>query len=225
MRLGLLFMGLVLLWGCSKDSPKPPSAAMLLFPEQNSECTTGVDLNGTSSRVEFRWQKAANADSYELRVTNITTNITQTISTEQLRAPLPLEKGAPFSWVVITRNTETQESAVSSIWQFYNAGSERSYAPFPAQIISPKSGGTVFRDINNEVVLEWSGADVENDISGYDIFFSTENPPVAQLTSTDATTTSTNVGVDADTVYYWKVITIDGEGNRSDSGTFGFKVL
>jgi len=225
MRRRLLFVLFIVWLGCGKDSPKPPQAAKLLFPEQNSECTTGEDLNSTTSRVEFRWQKAANTDSYELRVTNNNSNITQTVSTGQLSAKLPLQKGSPFSWVVISRNTDTQESAVSSTFRFYNAGSERSYAPFPAAILSPASGATVFRDINNEVVLEWAGADVDNDIVGYELYFSTNNPPLALFSEPGESTTSIKVSVEANTVYYWNLITIDSEGNRSESGIYGFKVL
>ena len=225
MRFIMIILAAYCLSGCGKDSPKGPAVVKLLFPEQNSECTTGIDLNETTSRVEFLWQKAANTDSYELRVTHSLTNVTQTVSTSQLSAELPLQKGAPYSWLVVSRNTDTQESAVSDSWQFYNAGSVRSYAPFPAGIISPKSGATVFRDINNEVVLEWAGADVDNDITGYELYFSTENPPLTLFSQPGASTTSIKVSVQANTAYYWQIITIDSEGNRSDSGSYGFKVL
>ncbi len=197
----------------------------MIFPNQNSECTTGVDLNATTSRVEFRWQKAAHTDSYELRVTNIVTNISQTVGTGQLSAELPLQKGAPYSWTVVSRNDETQESAISAVWRFYNAGSEQSYAPFPADILAPKPGGTIIRDINNEVVLEWEGADVDNDIAGYELYFSTANPPLTLIAEPAASTTSIKVSVEANTVYYWSITTVDSEGNRSDSGTYGFKVF
>lgn len=224
MRPLVITMVVLSLLGCGKDSPKPPAAAKLLFPEQNSECTTGVDLNETTSRVEFLWQKAANTDSYELRVTHLLTQVTQTVSTAQLSAELPLQKGAPYSWIVISHNSETQETAISSSWRFYNAGAVRTYAPFPAEIIAPESGATVFRDINNEVVLEWAGADIDNDIAGYELYFSEVDPP-ALFSEPAASTTSIKVSVQANTVYFWKIITTDREGNRSDSGIYGFRVL
>src|SRR5680860_350517 len=119
MLFGFCFLMLV---ACRKDSPRPPAAAVLSFPLQNSECTTGVDLDGTTSQVEFKWLQADHAQNYELRVTHLVKGSTQTLSTESLSAKLPLEKGAPYSWVVITRNTETQESASSAKWFFYNSG-------------------------------------------------------------------------------------------------------
>lgn len=211
--------------GCSKDSPKPPAAALLTFPLPNSECTTGISLNDTTSEVEFRWQAAANTQTYELRVTQILTSITQTISTQNTLARLPLQKGAPYSWVVISRSGKTMETAISAVSQFYNAGSESTFAPFPATITNPKSGTSVFKDINNEVVLEWTGADVDNDIVGYELYFSTESPPLTLLASPSANTSSSKVSVESDVVYYWRIVTIDAEGNTSDSGIFTFKAL
>ena len=54
--------------------------------------------------VEFKWQQAANTDTYELRVSNLNTSTTQTISTSALSAKLPLQKGALYSWLVNTKN-------------------------------------------------------------------------------------------------------------------------
>lgn len=214
----------VLLLGCKKkEDPKPPEIAKLVFPANNSECTTGSDLSATSSQVEFRWQMAPNADTYELRVTNMDANTTQTISTSALSAKLPLEKGGLYSWLVRTRNASVTETAVSETWRFYNAGFETTYAPFPAEIIAPKLGSSVVRDINNQVTLEWIGSDIDNDVEHYDVYLSTEKPPATLVESFTSATTSTKINVSADTVYYWKVITKDGEGNTSDSGVFDFR--
>lgn len=222
---GLLFVFCVLmLVACRKDSPKPPAAAVLSFPLQNSECTTGMDLDGTTSQVEFKWQQADNAQKYELRVTHLIKGTTQTLSTETLSAKLPLEKGAPYSWVIITRNSETQESVTSAKWFFYNAGTRITHAPFPAQSVAPQSGSTVSGDLNNEVRLEWTGADVDNDIAGYDIYFATEMPPLDQATSGPIINTSLNVTVSSNSLYYWRITTRDREGNTSDSGIFSFRV-
>ncbi len=221
----LLCVGLLLL-GCSKDSPpKPPVAALLSFPEQNSECTTGIDLNAVTSQVEFRWQTASNTDTYELRVTNVNSGVSQTVTTAALSARLPLEKGALHRWNVVTRNEKTEITATSDTWQFYNAGSQTTYAPFPAEIVSPESGASVIRDINNEITLQWIGADVENDIAGYEIYLDTNNPPTTLVGSPSVSINNLQVSVMSNTVYYWKVITRDREENTSDSGVFSFRAL
>ncbi|MBT8205158.1 MAG: hypothetical protein KJP14_08775 [Eudoraea sp.] len=226
MRKIILFCIGVLLLGCSKDSPpKGPEAALLTFPERNSECTTGTDLNAVTSQVEFRWQTAKFTDTYELRVTNVNSGVSQTVTTAALSARLPLEKGALHRWNVLTRNEKTEVVATSDTWQFYNAGTETSYAPFPAEIVSPESGASVIRDINNEITLQWIGADVDNDIAGYEIYMDTNNPPATIVGSPSVSINSIQVTAASESVYYWKVITRDREGNTSDSGVFSFRAL
>lgn len=226
MRHLVIFISCLLVFGCKKkDAPKPPEASILVFPNQNSECTTGESLDESTSNVEFRWVSSANTEIYELKVSNITTGIAQTISTASLSAKLPLEKGAPYSWFVVSKNTKANETAFSETWQFYNAGSQITYAPFPAQIIFPKSGASVLKDINNEVELSWSGADIEDDIEVFEVYFGTE--PTANILIASLTSDGFNqkVSVLSETTYYWRIVTRDAEGNTSDSGIFQFKGL
>ncbi len=226
MRIILVLLFGVLLVGCSKKSdPKPPVAATLVFPNKDSECTTGRDLSETTSEIEFKWMASDHTESYELRVTNLSTGITQTMNTNAISAKLPIAKGEPFSWVVRSKNTKVSDVATSSTWHFYNAGYLTTHAPFPAQLVNPQNGASLFKDINNEVTLEWSAADVDNDIIGFEIYFSTENPPLDLIAFTTSTKRSQVVGVSSNTTYYWRVITNDAEGNSSNSGVFTFKAL
>ncbi|MBD0779568.1 hypothetical protein HPE56_17335 [Maribacter sp. ANRC-HE7] len=216
----------VLLLGCKKKStPKSPEASVLVFPDKNSECTTGRDLNETTSQVEFKWMASEHTESYELRVTNLNSNITQTTITKSTSAKLPIAKGEPFSWLVRSKNTNVTETATSSTWNFYNAGSITTYAPFPAQLVNPQNGASLFKDINNEITLEWTAADLDDDIIGFDIYFSTEDPPEILEASLASTKREETVSVGSNITYYWKVVTKDAEGNSSDSGVFAFKVL
>lgn len=226
MRTAILLLFGVLLIGCKKkSSPKPPEIATLVFPNKNSECTTGRSLNLNTSEVEFMWMASDHTESYELRVTNLNTNTTQTINTAAISAKLPIAKGELFSWLVRSKNTKVTETALSETWRFYNAGFQTTYAPFPAEVIEPKNGTSIFKDINNEVTLEWNGADIENDIDGYELYFSTTSPPEILIASPSSAQNSEKVSVTSNATYYWKVITKDSEGNSSDSGTFTFKVL
>lgn len=219
----VVLFGFVLL-ACSKSDPSPPEAASLVFPEQNSECTTGIDKSETTSEVEFRWQAANNTETYQLRATQLLTNVTKTTTTSATSASLTIDKGAPYSWQIISRNTQTDVSVASATWRFYNAGTQTTYAPFPAAIEAPSSGESVPIDNNGEVTLSWSGADVENDITGYDIYHSTINPPATLAVSTLVGTTDVQIDVTAGT-YYWKVITKDREGNTSDSGVYSYRAF
>ncbi|MBM1105580.1 hypothetical protein JQC67_05435 [Aurantibacter crassamenti] len=221
----VLLLAFFVVAGCKKKDPvNLPEAALLVFPNKNSECTVGNDISATTREVDFKWQKATYATSYELRVTNIDANSTQTISTPALSARLPILKGATFSWVVLSKNEQVTNKVSSAAWQFYNAGSETSRPPFSAEIIAPELGKSLFKDINNEVTLSWLGSDVDNDIVEYDIYFDTVSPPISVLASLGADVTEQKVSVEANTVYYWKVVTKDGDNHTSDSGIFDFRI-
>lgn len=214
------------LGACRKeDGPKPPEQVQLVFPEQNSECTTGQSLGETTSRVTFRWQEADYVDVYELRVTNINTGTVQTISTATNSTSLPIAKGTPFSWSVQSRNNRVTDVVSSAAWNFYNAGSVSSYAPFPADILGPRMSERLFKDLNNEVTLSWTGSDLDNDIANYEVFFSTVNPPSDRIATLGAGITQQKVTVGSNMVYYWSVITKDEEGNETSSGVYSFQVL
>jgi len=216
----------LLLFSCKDEEPSlPPESVQLVFPERNSECTTGVDITATTSEVEFIWQAANNTESYELIVTNLNNNNKQDITVTTTQAKLPIQRGTPYSWVVISKNSSVLESATSPTWSFYNAGFQSTYAPFPAEIVAPKMGASALIDNNNEVELRWTGADVDNDIEGYEIYVSSENPPETLLASPDAGTLSVQVSAMPNTIYYWRVISKDSEGNSSDSGVFEFRAL
>lgn len=218
---------LVLLVSCGggDDAPPVPEGATLVFPEENSECTTGIDIDQTSTQITFQWMASDNTDRYTLNVVNLDTNVPQNISTTSTSASLTIAKGTPFSWSVTSQNSASDQVATSETWLFYNAGSQTTYAPFPAQLVNPASGSTVQKDIANEVLLEWSGADVDNDIDSFEVFFSDVNPPTTSVGTTDSTTMELSVDVISGGVYYWKVVTTDLEGNTSDSGVFDFKVF
>ena len=223
--LQILILGLLFSCGGNDDPPPAPEGANLVFPAENSECTTGISINETLSQVTFQWEPSANTDSYTLNVVNLETNTPQTISTATPSASLSIEKGTPFSWSVNSLNMNSDQIATSDTWLFYNAGSQTTYAPFPAQLLSPISGSTVLKSLANEVVLEWLGADVEDDIASFEVFFSGQNPPTTSMGTTDAATMKFAVGVLSDTVYYWRITTTDLEGNTSDSGIFEFWVF
>lgn len=226
---GRLFLVVIFgaFFGCGGDDGPPPApqGAQLVFPERDSECTTGIEINETQSQVTFEWQPANNTDRYTLTVINLMTNSPQAISTTNTSAALSIEKGAPFSWSILSSNDDSDETATSESWLFYNAGSQTTYAPFPAQIIFPRAGGTVQASTDGEVELEWLGADVEDDIVNFEVYFSSTSPPEILLGTSTTENSTISADVISGQIYYWRVITMDAEGNSSDSGIFDFKVL
>ncbi|GMN10424.1 hypothetical protein MTsPCn9_31100 [Croceitalea sp. MTPC9] len=217
---------LLFIISCKKDDPpRNPEGAILVFPLQNSECTTGISVNETLSQVTFEWQPSANTETYVLSVVNLNTNTPQTITVSSTSASLSIQKGAPFSWTVTSFNSNTDVTATSENWLFYNAGPQINYAPFPAQIITPVSGSTVQANEANQIVLRWMGADVEDDITSFEVYFSEQNPPNLLQTIDDAATMEVTVDVTSGNTYFWRVVTTDSNGNTSDSGIYDFKVL
>lgn len=75
------------------------------------------------------------------------------------------------------------------------------------------------------MTLRWKGADVDNDISTYDVYFGTDaNPPVIQTKLPATTSSIADVTVVAGTKYFWRVVTKDAKGNSSSSEIFQFTV-
>ncbi|SER05768.1 hypothetical protein SAMN05421824_2913 [Hyunsoonleella jejuensis] len=206
--------------GPDPDKVDPPSAATLVFPEQNSECTTGSNLTSTESTILFNWNDANNATSYRLFVKNLNTQNTQNYTSSISERSVTVLRGTPYSWYVISKNSGT-ETAQSPTWKFYNAGEAvSSYAPFPAELIAPELSATL--SFTTSVTLEWKGEDVDNDIKEYDVFFGTISPPVDKATTTSNASASVNVS--SGTTYYWRIVTHDAQNNNSESQIFQFSV-
>ncbi|WP_248722059.1 hypothetical protein [Seonamhaeicola sp. ML3] len=198
----------------------PPGAASLVFPEQNSECTTGSNLTSTESTITFNWNDASNATSYQLFVKNLNTlstlNYTSNISEKQVT----ILRGTPYSWYVVSKNSGTT-TAQSSTWKFYNAGeATTSYAPFPAELVAPALSETLKN--TTSTMLQWKGSDVDNDIKEYDVFFGMSNPPTTKVSTTTAN--SYMVNVNSGNTYFWQIITHDENNNNSESQIFKFSV-
>lgn len=220
---------LIVLLSCSDDNsfpdlPKTPSETKLIFPFENSVCNVGTNITATESTVLFEWEEGAYTDNYEVKLRNLITNEMSSHQSEDTQVSIVLKRGTPYEWYVISISKSVIESAQSKTWRFYNAGiAIESYAPFPAEIISPTMAESI-STTTNEISLEWKGSDVDDDIIGYDVYFgTTNNPEIMQTNFNDSALK--NVPVLPNTIYYWKIITIDSHGNKSDSGVYQFKIL
>jgi len=203
-------------------TPDPPTAATLTFPDDNEECTTGVEINATQSSVTFTWTASTNTDSYDIVLKNLenSNSTTQNSSTNQIA--ITINKATPYSWYVVSKSNSVTQTATSATWKFYNAGEPvQSFAPFPADLVAPSMGANLTGV--SMVTLEWSGSDIDDDIVSYDIYFDTTSPPTTQLGDTQAETTI-DTSVSSGNAYYWRVITTDSEGNNSESEIFEFRV-
>lgn len=201
---------------------KNPGIATLVFPEDNTECNTGEIINENKSNVTFTWTTSENTTNYEVNLKNLHNNNTIKQTTDINEATIAIERGTPYEWYVISSNVGNSTIGTSAIWKFYNEGQGvTNYAPFPAQAISPKRGENI--DANdNKVNLEWISSDVDNDIVQYEILFDNSDNPTTSIGTTSDNIISA-VSVNSNTVYKWKVITLDSQNNRSTSEIFEFK--
>ena len=210
--------------GSDEPTPTPipdPAAAILTFPEKDKECTQGTIKSDTESDLTFEWNTAKDTDTYEVHLRNLNTNTSVTINSTTTSVTITILRGTPYEWYVVSKASGTAVTASSAKWKFYNEGPGiENYAPFPADVIAPKRGAQV--ENTGTVSLEWSGSDVDNDIEDYEVFFGTSNSPTNSLVKTPNTTTEASIN--ANTTYYWRVVTFDMAGNKSTSETFEFKV-
>jgi hypothetical protein len=210
------------------DDPDPipePSAAILVFPENNSECNTGIiDANDeTVSTVTFEWNESQNTDNYAITVTNINTGASASANSTTNTVDITINRGAPYEWFVTSEANGTTTTANSETFVFYNEGpGVENYAPFPAVAINPSRGANLNGDITS-VTLEWEASDIDNDITEFEVFFGTDENPTA-LIGTPTENSLPNVAVSSGTTYYWRVITNDEFGNSSSSEIFQFRV-
>ncbi|TSD64004.1 hypothetical protein FFF34_015700 [Inquilinus sp. KBS0705] len=198
-----------------------PDKTDLVKPLKDLTCNNGTVISATESSVVFEWNRAANNDSYELTVTNL---LTQKIIKQQATtttATLTLQRNTPYSWYVTGKYNKTLALTQSDTWKFYNAGAGTvSYAPFPAEIIAP-TFGQILSPASGKINLKWKGSAVDNNIVSYTVYFGPKSSPDVfrdQLTDQFIN----DVVVSKGTTYYWRIVTVDTNGNTSDSGIKNF---
>lgn len=210
----LLLIGLL---GCSKNELSEentvPDDVVLISPLKNQVCELGVKFEPNTSRLLFEWERAKNAQVYDLVVSNLETGenyITYTDIFDNFKE-LVLENDVPYSWQVIAKNVNTPKTGQSDVWKFYFVGEPRSnYLPFPANIISPNSSEIVSA-IDGKVTLSWQGSDPDFDNLTYTIFIDTvdgKQPAIEDLKN--LTNSSVRVSVVSGTTYFWRVQSFDG---------------
>ena len=119
----------------------------------------------------------------------------------------------------------TTQTGTSSSWKFYLAGlGPKNYAPFPADLKSPKSGSTVGRNSEGKVTFEWDGSDPDQgDQLTFTLYVDKvdgKQTPSSELT--DLNVKTIDVVLDGGSTYYWRIRSSDGT-NSSFSNIYTFK--
>lgn len=229
--IGIFLIALLAFASCDSDSPEPspepdaeaPGKAELSLPANNKECEQG-DVSGDDATVTFTWAASENTNTYDLKVTNLDDNtFTTRNGISGTSVEVSLERGHPYSWTVTSRNSGSK-TTISDIWKFYLASDgESNFAPFPAAAVAPTPGATV-TPTDGKVRLEWESVqDPDGDSVTYTLYADdidgTQEP---QAEWKNMTSTNVEISVNANTVYYWRVVTSDGN-NAATSSTYSFK--
>jgi hypothetical protein len=198
-----------------------PGKPILITPAQNSICISGVVVSTTESQVLFTWSSTVNTNNYDLVLKNLLTNTSTTTTTNDTKASASLLRNTPYSWYVSAKQNSSSTTTQSDSWKFYNSGAGIvTYAPFPAEIVAP-TYGQIITAVNGKINLSWKGSSVDGNITGYNVFLgTTNNPPLAKAVTDNF---YNDIAVTANTIYYWRVVTLDSNGNYTDSGLYQFK--
>lgn len=204
-------------------APKETTKALLITPAKDEVCITGTSISSTRNTIKFKWHESAFSAGYIVTIKNLTTSELTTGTTNGTEIEMALTKNAHYSWSVQTKSSLNNLTLESDIWKFYNAGeATSSYAPYPAELTFPLMEAKFYASAGKTNLI-WIGDDPDRDIFGYDVYFgTTSNPP---LYKADYTGTTFPVIVTSGTLYYWKIITKDRLGNKSESAVFKFTIL
>lgn len=227
-KIALLFGGLLLIiYRCAPEDPIPvePGVALLISPVNNETCLDGTSLNDTQSNVSFSWSAASDTRSYEIIISNLLTQSSQTYTSVTNQTSVALSKEEPYSWYVKSIGEEGSTPSESEQWKFYLAGDATiNYAPFPSELIAPRSGVNITPDIDKLVIFSWNAADVDGDLERFEVYL--DQTDASTLNSTldyQSNETSIELEVENNATYYWKIIAIDANGNQSSSGVYSFR--
>ncbi|TRZ44331.1 hypothetical protein [Robertkochia solimangrovi] len=211
--------------GCGSDSPEfedfDPGEATLIAPLNNTECISGEVLDDLQSEVYFNWGKALNTETYTLILLDLISGEESGYSTSDPGLKVVLKRATPYQWYIISTNAKSNKLTKSERWNFYNAGeANTNYAPFPAEVIYPEDEMRITTN-DERIELRWRGLDLDDDIVKYEVYFEDATPPQTMFESSEE---ALDVRVMSGVTYYWNIISIDKEGNTSESIVQSFTI-
>ena len=214
----------IFLVSCSGETtPSDPSIPSLIAPANNEPCLDGVSINDSQSTVSFSWSAATDAVTYDVEVEQLLLNTKQSYSATTNELDITLNKAVPYRWKVIANGEPGTTSSESEPWKFYLAGNGAvNYAPFPPELLTPRSASTI-SVVEGLIPLSWNCNDMENDLATFEVYMDTNNASTQVTVVTYVgETTEIEVSAEPGNTYYWKIIAIDSDENKSSSGVYSF---
>lgn len=214
----------VLMFSCSgsgdttEQEKAPNKVTMLTYPTNNLLC-----INNT---LDFQWGESTDPNGdvvfyiLDIATKSDFSDVESFTLKEETIKTVTLERGRSYFWRVLARDSKNFESDYSEVYQFYTQGEgEENHLPFSPVLIAPKKGAIVS---GASVGLEWTAADVDEDVLTYDVYFDTVNPPVSKVEDNQSKN-KMNASLNSAETYYWKVIVKDGNGGESIGQVWSFQ--
>lgn len=214
---------LLLLPSCGDKVSPVPGAVTLLTPSETVGCLKSSSTTSTTYSINFTWNAATDAESYQLDITDLVKQTTTTYKTKNSSYRATLAVNAGYSWKVTAINSTGQTA--SAVRRFYLSGpATSSYAPYPADLTYPLNGAVVAASGASQVqvALQWTAGDPDNDIDSYTLYLDDKDATTA-LAAALTTVSSTQTLISGKT-YYWKIATKDKSGNISVSSVSSFQI-
>ncbi|MCY4298914.1 MAG: Ig-like domain-containing protein [Flavobacteriaceae bacterium] len=206
-------------------SSQVPRSVSLREPENAANCTTANHIDEKKSEVTFLWTKSSNTSRYEINIENVKKDFSFKINTSDTSFKIILDREEHYHWWVVSKSDSTEEIATSEKWSFYLQGiPEQYHAPFPAVLKGNATKETVSLRPREELLFEWEGEDVDNDITFYQLWLGTSEEQL-ELMASEITEQSYSMMVELDTQYYWQIATVDEVGNLSKSMIQSFSTV
>lgn len=216
----ILFFVFILMLSC-KDSIPDPEPVTLISPEDNNICLFS-NSDSNFAEVDFSWTEEKYTDNYDLIIENQISNLKNSKTTNLTFASVTLERGAPYSWYVVSKSKSSENIALSETRSFYLEGpSQLTHIPFPAKLIHPLNE-SVLNSVDT-VTFQWEGYDLDGDIQSYDLIIE-NNSNGEEVKFEKVVNQNFEVELQKGNIYLWKIITRDKENNLSSSVTSNFEL-
>jgi len=219
----LLFVSLVLIWGCKTELPGvAPDLPTLLKPEDSTPCEVG-EIVGDKATVLFEWQEAAEALFYTLEIKNLTTEeVTLIENIESTSHETLLDRGHYYEWTITAHNYIYKSRSLNRFTFYLSDAAFTNTAPAPPMAIYPEQGQTVSVELDT-ITLIWSSYDADLDDLVYELFIANSEDLSTNLTTiTGLTSSEYDIDLSPSTEYFWKIEAFDGQ-SRTESQVFSFR--
>jgi len=219
----LLFVSLVLIWGCKTELPGvAPEVPTLLKPADATPCEVG-EVVGDKATVLFEWQETAEALFYTLEIKNLTTEeVTLIENIESTSYETLLDRGHYYEWTITALNYIYKSRSLDRFTFYLSDAAFTNTAPAPPVAIYPEQGQTVSVELGM-ITLSWSSYDADLDDLVYELIIANSEDLSTNLTTiTGLSSSEYEIDLSPSTEYFWKIEAFDGQ-SRTESQVFSFR--